>query len=94
VEFTLLGTGRNMARKNRNSFLKRQKEMERVRKAKEKMNRRQGKVAPVAEMVPPPMSDGSSEELAPVAVSDGSSQEQENSAEEGTSKDNELTQES
>ena len=33
-----------MARRNQNTFLKRQKEMERVRKAKEKMARRQGKV--------------------------------------------------
>ena len=32
-----------MARRNQNTFLKRQKEMERVRKAKEKMDRRHGK---------------------------------------------------
>ena len=32
-----------MARRNQNTFLKRQKEIERVRKAKEKMDRRQGK---------------------------------------------------
>ena len=32
-----------MARRNQNTFLKRKKEMERVRKAKEKMDRRQGK---------------------------------------------------
>ncbi len=31
-----------MAKKNRNTFLKRQKEIERVQKAKEKMARRQG----------------------------------------------------
>jgi len=32
-----------MARRNQNTFLKRQKEIERVRKAKEKMDRRHGK---------------------------------------------------
>ena len=32
-----------MARRNQNSFIKRQKELKRVRKAKEKMARRQGK---------------------------------------------------
>ena len=31
-----------MAKKNRNTFLKRQKEIERVQKAKEKMAKRQG----------------------------------------------------
>ena len=33
-----------MARRNQNTFLKRQKEIERMRKAKEKMDKRQGKV--------------------------------------------------
>lgn len=37
-----------MARKNRNTFLKRQKEIERMRKAREKMARRQGKKAKTA----------------------------------------------
>lgn len=32
-----------MARRNQNTFLKRQKEIERMRKAKEKMDRRHGK---------------------------------------------------
>jgi hypothetical protein len=32
-----------MARRNQNTFMKRQKEIERKRKAKEKMERRQGK---------------------------------------------------
>ena len=32
-----------MARRNQNSFIKRQKKLKRVRKAKEKMARRQGK---------------------------------------------------
>jgi hypothetical protein len=35
--------GGGMARRNQNTFIKRQKEIERVRKAKEKMARRQGK---------------------------------------------------
>jgi hypothetical protein len=34
-----------MARRNQNTFLKRQKEIERVRKAKEKMDRRHGKIS-------------------------------------------------
>ncbi|MCX5880023.1 MAG: hypothetical protein NTY44_13035 [Deltaproteobacteria bacterium] len=35
--------GRNMARQNKNTFLKRQKEFDRMKKAKEKMARRHGK---------------------------------------------------
>jgi hypothetical protein len=34
---------RTMARRDQNTFIKRQKEIERVRKAKEKMDRRHGK---------------------------------------------------
>ncbi|MBN1546898.1 MAG: hypothetical protein JW902_09580 [Syntrophaceae bacterium] len=37
-----------MARKNRQQFIKQQKEMERARKAKEKMAKRQGKNESVA----------------------------------------------
>ena len=36
--------GRNMARQNKNTFLKRQKEFDRMKKAKEKMDRRHGKI--------------------------------------------------
>lgn len=39
------GKRRNMARRNRNTFMKRQKEMQRVQKAREKMARRHGKVS-------------------------------------------------
>jgi len=35
--------GRTMARPNKNKFLKRQKEFDRIKKAKEKMERRHGK---------------------------------------------------
>ena len=35
--------GRNMARQSKNKFLKRQKEFDRMKKAKEKMDRRHGK---------------------------------------------------
>ena len=35
--------GRNMARQSQNKFIKRQKELDRMRKANEKMERRQGK---------------------------------------------------
>jgi hypothetical protein len=36
--------GRNMARQSKNKFLKRQKEFDRMKKAKEKMDRRHGKI--------------------------------------------------
>lgn len=35
--------GRTMAKRNKNTFLKRQKEFDRMKKAKEKMDRRHGK---------------------------------------------------
>ena len=36
--------GRNMARQSKNKFLKRQKEFDRMKRAKEKMDRRHGKI--------------------------------------------------
>lgn len=59
-----------MARRNQNSFIKRQKELKRVRKAKEKMARRQGKKlsdehtfeGPLPEKVLPAEDDGSHSE--------------------------------
>ena len=65
-----------MARRNQNTFLKRQKEMERVRKAKEKMARRQGKVLTEEEPVRVSMVDEPSQESDGAAVSEDSSKEQ------------------
>ena len=66
-----------MARRNQNTFLKRQKEMKRVRKAKEKMDRRQGRMSreedPVEFSIPddtpsnPENTAGTDPENAPVA---------------------------
>ena len=57
-----------MARRDQNTFIKRQKEIERVRKAKEKMDRRHGKKNKLEELeaTPPPLeatgeSDGEGE---------------------------------
>ena len=47
-----------MAGKNRNSFLKRQKEIERMRKAREKMARRHNKRARAAEQSAETQEDG------------------------------------
>ena len=46
--------GRNMARQSRNKFLKRQKEFDRMKKAKEKMERRHGKIDKDKEETVPP----------------------------------------
>lgn len=77
-----------MARRNQNTFLKRQKEMERVRKAKEKMARRQGKV--ITEEVPPRISmfDEPSQDTDGAAVSEESSQEPGGEGADDTSPDN------
>jgi hypothetical protein len=77
-----------MARRNQNTFLKRQKEMERVRKAKEKMARRQGKV--ITEEAPPRVSmfDEPSAEPGEATVSEESSQEPDGEGADDTSPDN------
>ena len=69
-----------MARRNQNTFLKRQKEMERVRKAKEKMARRQGKV--IAEEAPPRVSmfDEPAQDPDGAAVAEEPSQDQDGAA--------------
>lgn len=73
-----------MARRNQNTFLKRQKEIERMRKAKEKMDRRQGKVVkkeedpfgapsdePVDGLSPEDQPAGEAEGTAPAPEGDG-----------------------
>ena len=56
------GEGRlNMARQSQNKFIKRQKELERMRKAKEKMARRQNKKDKTVESDEPLTSDQSLE---------------------------------
>ena len=64
-----------MARRNQNTFLKRQKEMERVRKAKEKMARRQGKVLTEDGSVRAAVVAGPSQDPDGATVSEESSQE-------------------
>jgi len=51
----------NMARQSQNKFIKRQKELERMRKAKEKMARRQSKKDKTMEADDPRTSDQSSQ---------------------------------
>jgi hypothetical protein len=53
---------RTMARRDQNTFIKRQKEIERVRKAKEKMDRRQGKKNKAEELEASPAPVESTEE--------------------------------
>ncbi len=62
-----------MARRNQNTFLKRQKEMERVRKAKEKMDRRHGKKSSEEEPVWGALSAGPSPDPDEATVSEESS---------------------
>jgi acyl carrier protein phosphodiesterase len=50
-----------MARQSQNKFIKRQKELERMRKAKEKMARRQSKREKLTEYDEPPTSDHQSD---------------------------------
>jgi hypothetical protein len=59
-----------MARRNQNTFLKRQKEIERVRKAKEKMDRRHGKISSVEEPGEVAVSDEAPRDEDGVALSD------------------------
>jgi hypothetical protein len=44
--------GKDMARQSKNKFLKRQKEFDRMKKAKEKMDRRHGKIDKKQEETP------------------------------------------
>lgn len=67
--------GEYVARRNQNTFIKRQKELKRVRKAKEKMARRQGKKVedthtfegPLPESVSPEDDSASATELEKIA---------------------------
>ena len=64
-----------MARRNQNTFLKRQKEIERVRKAKEKMDRRHGKISAVEDPGEIAVSDEVPRDEEGVALPDDPSQD-------------------
>jgi hypothetical protein len=76
-----------MARRNQNTFLKRQKEIERVRKAKEKMDRRQGKISAVEEPDVAAVSDEVPRDEEGVALPDDPSQDPDGESAADTSTD-------
>ena len=76
-----------MARRNQNTFLKRQKEIERVRRAKEKMDRRHGKISSVEEPGEVAVSDEAPLDEDGVALSDEPSQDPDGESAADTSPD-------